>query len=220
MDGVTQLVRHPSNGDVSKEQTDITEIGTTVDQPATVKVPPSEQLQIQLQHETSRIVAASGYDASCSSDFSMSSQSSSATRMDSFDYCGSNCSIPISTCSVSSVRYERHEREVKTPVEIAFVTEPQKNPSVVDKTSKLLHLCSDTMVNIMTFLEPEEVVDVLTMPICKEWRKSYTTNNYIWKELCRMDPFKANVFGCLTRQPLPSNNSRRFAVSYHSRKLR
>lgn len=196
-DAVTQVVRHQRNEDDVEEvqQNDIIEDGTTVGQAeaAMVDHPPSAH-KVQETHYGTSSVAESGYYPSCSSDYSISSQSSYATtRPDSSDYCGSNGSIPMSTCSVSvsSHRDERQEQEVKTPVEIAFVAQPKKNQVTIDCSTKITHLSSDTMVNILTFLEPEEVVDVMTMPICKEWIKSYTTNCYIWRELCRLEPFKA-----------------------------
>jgi hypothetical protein len=49
------------------------------------------------------------------------------------------------------------------------------------------------MAQVMMFLEPPEILRVLTMPLCKDWRQSYSSHQDLWRVLCLCDPFRANV---------------------------
>ena len=60
-------------------------------------------------------------------------------------------------------------------------------------SSPLLSLDSDVMAQILTFLEPSEILDVLTMPLCKDWQKNFGSHQGLWKTLCLLEPFKAKV---------------------------
>ncbi|KAI2497751.1 hypothetical protein MHU86_16746 [Fragilaria crotonensis] len=55
----------------------------------------------------------------------------------------------------------------------------------------IFSLSSDLMVHCMTFLEPPQVHDLLTMPLSREWRSSFTMPQDVWRVLCLTEPFKA-----------------------------
>ena len=55
----------------------------------------------------------------------------------------------------------------------------------------IFNLSSDIMAHCMTFLDPPQVHDLLTMPLSKEWRSSFTMPQDLWRVLCLMEPFKA-----------------------------
>jgi len=54
-------------------------------------------------------------------------------------------------------------------------------------------LGSDVMISVVSFLEPRETLNVLTMPLCKEWRVSYTSDQELWRTVCCTDPFSADL---------------------------
>eukprot|EP00532_Pseudo-nitzschia_australis_P005481 CAMPEP_0168168594 /NCGR_PEP_ID=MMETSP0139_2-20121125/3179_1 /TAXON_ID=44445 /ORGANISM="Pseudo-nitzschia australis, Strain 10249 10 AB" /LENGTH=695 /DNA_ID=CAMNT_0008085939 /DNA_START=84 /DNA_END=2171 /DNA_ORIENTATION=- len=56
-----------------------------------------------------------------------------------------------------------------------------------------LMLGSDAMVSVVGFLDPRETLNLLTMPLCKEWRLSYTSDQELWRTICRADPFSADL---------------------------
>jgi len=49
------------------------------------------------------------------------------------------------------------------------------------------------MAQMLAFLGPSEVLRVLTMPLCKDWHRYYGSQQDLWKTLCLLEPFKANV---------------------------
>jgi hypothetical protein len=55
--------------------------------------------------------------------------------------------------------------------------------------SPLFILSSDMMAGILTFLEPVEVLNALTSPLCKDWCEYYTCNRDLWRVLCLSEPF-------------------------------
>jgi hypothetical protein len=48
-------------------------------------------------------------------------------------------------------------------------------------------------VSLVRFLEPAETLRFMTMPLCQEWRQSYTAHQDMWKTLCCEDPFSAKL---------------------------
>ena len=54
-------------------------------------------------------------------------------------------------------------------------------------------LGSDIMAHVLTFLEPPEILDVLTCPLSKDWNKNFTSQPELWRVLCLVEPFKAKV---------------------------
>ena len=57
----------------------------------------------------------------------------------------------------------------------------------------ILTLGSDIMAHVLTFLNPPEILDVLTMPLSREWRQTFTSQPELWRVLCLVDPFKAKM---------------------------
>ncbi len=57
----------------------------------------------------------------------------------------------------------------------------------------ILTVGSDIMAHVLTFLQPQEILDVLTMPLSKGWQQSFTRQPELWRVLCMVEPFKANV---------------------------
>lgn len=64
---------------------------------------------------------------------------------------------------------------------------------IVDGKPPILALGCDIMAHVLTFLEPPTILDVLTMPLSKDWLRSYTRQPELWRVLCLLDPFKARV---------------------------
>lgn len=60
-------------------------------------------------------------------------------------------------------------------------------------TSQFVSVGSDVMVSVVKFLEPAEALRLLTTPLCREWRHSYTANQDMWRTLCCEDPFSAKL---------------------------
>ncbi|MGK3749409.1 MAG: hypothetical protein ACI8RD_001704 [Bacillariaceae sp.] len=60
-------------------------------------------------------------------------------------------------------------------------------------TAPFLMLGSDVMISVVSFLDPKETLNILTMPICKEWRLSYTSDQDLWRTICSTDPFSADL---------------------------
>lgn len=56
-------------------------------------------------------------------------------------------------------------------------------------SSPIFLLGYDIMTQVLAYLNPAEIVQVLTMPLSKDWRQSYTSNRDLWKVLCCMKPF-------------------------------
>ena len=57
----------------------------------------------------------------------------------------------------------------------------------------ILTIGSDIMAHVLTFLEPPSILDVLTMPLSKEWRRNFTCQPELWRVLCLVEPFKARI---------------------------
>lgn len=62
------------------------------------------------------------------------------------------------------------------------------------RSSPLFMLGSDLFAEVMCFLDPSETLKVLTTPLCQEFRRSYSTQQDLWKVLCGFKPFKAAVW--------------------------
>jgi len=61
-----------------------------------------------------------------------------------------------------------------------------------DGRPPILAMGCDIMAHILTFLLPPEILDVLTMPLSKCWRKNFTSQPELWRVLCLVEPFKVN----------------------------
>jgi len=65
--------------------------------------------------------------------------------------------------------------------------------SSFERKPSILQLGSDVMAHVLTFLEPPAILDVLTMPLSKEWRNCITNQQELWNVLCLLEPFKAKI---------------------------
>lgn len=57
----------------------------------------------------------------------------------------------------------------------------------------ILAVGSDVMAHVLTFLQPPEILDILTTPFSKTWQRMFTHSPELWRVLCLVEPFKANV---------------------------
>ena len=57
----------------------------------------------------------------------------------------------------------------------------------------ILTVGCDVMAHVLTFLEPPDILDVLTVPLCKDWLNNFTRQPELWRVLCLLEPFKAQV---------------------------
>jgi hypothetical protein len=79
-------------------------------------------------------------------------------------------------------------------------TKPAARPKIAIESESLLSgkppvmaLGCDVMAHVLTFLEPPETMDVLTMPLSKDWLNSFTRQPELWRVLCLLEPFQAKV---------------------------
>jgi len=71
-----------------------------------------------------------------------------------------------------------------------IVTEPGL---LLEGTTPILGLGCDIMAHILTFLQPPDALEVLTMPLSKDWLSTFTRQPELWRVLCLLHPFKADV---------------------------
>ena len=57
----------------------------------------------------------------------------------------------------------------------------------------LLVVGPDVIAHVLTFLEPTEILDVLTAPLSKDWLDTFCKQQELWRVLCIVEPFKARV---------------------------
>jgi len=62
-----------------------------------------------------------------------------------------------------------------------------------DGRPPILGMGCDVMAHILTFLHPPQILDVLTMPLSKCWRRSFASQPELWRVLCLVEPFKATM---------------------------
>lgn len=103
----------------------------------------------------------------------------------------SYCSSPLSESSYDFSCYDEYsgvDAAEGSPYQLfAAPTSTSTGPS------PLFLLDSDVVATVLTYLDPSEILNVLTMPLCREWRQNYGTEQDIWKTLCLLEPFKAKV---------------------------
>jgi hypothetical protein len=63
----------------------------------------------------------------------------------------------------------------------------------LDGKIPIMALGCDVMAHVLTFLEPPEVLDVLTMPLSKGWLLTFTRQPELWRVLCLLEPFKTQI---------------------------
>ena len=57
----------------------------------------------------------------------------------------------------------------------------------------LLAVGPDVIAHVLTFLEPPEILDILTAPLSKDWLDIFCKQQELWRVLCILEPFKAQV---------------------------
>jgi len=65
--------------------------------------------------------------------------------------------------------------------------------SAHEEKPPILVIGCDVMAHILTFLEPPEILNVLTAPLSKDWLWAFTRQPELWRVLCLLEPFKAQV---------------------------
>ena len=63
----------------------------------------------------------------------------------------------------------------------------------LDGKVPIMALDCDVLAHVLTFLEPPDVLDVLTMPLSKGWLSHFTNQPELWRVLCLSEPFKAHI---------------------------
>ena len=175
---------------------------------------PAFPMKKKAQERTGHVVASSNLSSNSSSMYTSSACSSSTlyTTTTSSSCRESNCSSPLS--SESSLDQEELEETIARaqhrPQSYAlspslqslyqYQYQYQRHPSspaspasssLMGGKSPLFSLGPDMMAHVLTFLKPQECLKVLTMPLNREWRDSYTSHQDLWRVLCIMEPFKA-----------------------------
>jgi len=103
-------------------------------------------------------------------------------------------SFTISTCSCSSFDEDMTEALSDFDSKPASVNEISASKNSIENSSILfLNLGSDVMVAVLSFLEPRETIDLLTIPLCKQWRLSCTLDQELWRTMCCTKPFSADL---------------------------
>ena len=62
-----------------------------------------------------------------------------------------------------------------------------------DRNPGILTVGCDVMAQVLAFLEPPEVLSVLTSPLSRNWQNAYCHQPEMWRTLCIAEPFKAQV---------------------------
>ncbi|KAG7336829.1 hypothetical protein IV203_006789 [Nitzschia inconspicua] len=130
--------------------------------------------------------------------------------------CNDNCSDNLEESYLSAKRAadQEHEgllqsitrkrkaaQEDKTPM---VASNPKSNPLDLPKSKRLtvkningrppiITVGSDVMAHILTFMHPPDILDILTMPVSKSWQRNFTQSPELWRVLCLVEPFKANM---------------------------
>ena len=102
----------------------------------------------------------------------------------------SQCSSPLSDSSSFSSEIPDDD---SVYCDIRFSLDEEAFPRRRKNSSSLFLVGSDIMAQVLTYLDASEILGVLTMPLCKEWQRSYGSNQDLWKTMCLLEPFKANL---------------------------
>jgi hypothetical protein len=91
--------------------------------------------------------------------------------------------------------WSRNRSPIKWPRQIIGISENSKIKASCDKGVRppILTLGSDIMANVLTFLQPPEILEVLAEPLSKGWRQTFTLQPELWRVLCIVEPFKAKL---------------------------
>eukprot|EP00533_Pseudo-nitzschia_delicatissima_P009738 CAMPEP_0116078554 /NCGR_PEP_ID=MMETSP0327-20121206/669_1 /TAXON_ID=44447 /ORGANISM="Pseudo-nitzschia delicatissima, Strain B596" /LENGTH=1243 /DNA_ID=CAMNT_0003569117 /DNA_START=108 /DNA_END=3839 /DNA_ORIENTATION=- len=148
----------------------------------------------------SRSFGMKSYQSSTSSSQSLSSSNFSESGSDGLEM------AYLSAKRDADAEHERMLKMITRKKKSKHVGSLTKSPSSHVKKSK--HLTTknikdgsppiqamgcDVMAHILTFLQPPEILDVLTMPLSKSWRRNFTSQPELWRVLCLVEPFKATI---------------------------
>ena len=78
-------------------------------------------------------------------------------------------------------------------VHSCLVGAPPTRGGAVEQNPSIMTIGSDIMAHVLTFLTPPTILEVLTMPLSKEWRQTFTSQGELWRVLCLVEPFKAET---------------------------
>ena len=81
----------------------------------------------------------------------------------------------------------------KRNVSTIFKSDKSHEGPLIDGKPPVMSLGCDVMAHVLTFLEPPEILDVLTTPFSKGWVNTFTRQPELWRVLCYLPPFKAQV---------------------------
>jgi len=93
-------------------------------------------------------------------------------------------------------RSKKSKKSLRCSVTKYLVAHAKTSRQLISKQFKdgqppILSMGCDVMAHILTFLHPPEILDVLTTPLSKRWRRNFTSQPELWRVLCLVDPFKA-----------------------------
>lgn len=103
----------------------------------------------------------------------------------------------FSSCATTTANEDEKEnisnQEVHNSVEKESST--VTNCAETSSSNYFLSLGSDVMVSVVSYLDPRETLDLLTVPLCKDWCRSYTADQELWRTICFSKPFSADLPG-------------------------
>lgn len=103
-------------------------------------------------------------------------------------------SMIIGCTSDCRSRFTKHPRfEDSKPAAVDRIIGSSHQVKTIDGKIPIMALDCDVLAHVLTFLEPPEVLDVLTMPLSKGWLSQYTSQPELWRVLCLLEPFKAQI---------------------------
>lgn len=85
-----------------------------------------------------------------------------------------------------TMHQHRHTKKRRVP-------SSRRSPVLLEGKAPIMALGCDLMAHVLTFLEPPNVLDVLTMPLSRDWLTQYTRQPELWRVLCVLEPFKASI---------------------------
>jgi hypothetical protein len=174
------------------------------------KRPMLRQKQESSLSVSSDIADFSSAGESCSNGFRESSSSPSDSPSITSSSNGDGSSDDQDDRHLKKLRKQVHDQSGLStmkwlPLQSQHISTASKKSALKEKTSSLarssqdgrktgiMSLGCDLMVHVLTFLEPPEILDVLIAPLSKDWLTSFTRQPELWRVLCLLEPFKAQV---------------------------
>jgi len=102
--------------------------------------------------------------------------------------------VPVNNAQNPFRRRKRVRLEDSKPLARGGLkTDETHSGPILEGKPPILSLGCDVMAHVLTFLEPTEILDTLTMPLSKDWLSTFTRQPELWRVLCLLEPFKAPV---------------------------